>query len=63
MQMGFQRLHDRSGVSYDRKINPYVLSDLCRVDIDVDDLRMRRKRIDLSCNTVIESCADCDQEV
>ena len=47
----------------DRHINVLILANLCRVNIDMDHFCMRCEGFNLSGNTVVEPCADGDQEI
>ncbi len=57
------RLEDSFDVTHDRDIDDLVLPDLGRVDIDMDDRRVRREGLNLARHPVIEPDADGYQEV
>src|SRR5690606_20048672 len=50
-------------VAHDRNIRPDVLSDLGGIDVDVNNLRLRRKAGDLTGRPVVEASADVDEQV
>ena len=59
-QEGLQR---RFAVGDDRHVGAHVLADLGWIDVDVDDLRVRRERRVLAHRAVVEADADADDEV
>jgi hypothetical protein len=61
--LGRQARQDVLGVADDRDVRRDVLGDLGGVDVDVDELRVRRELIQLAGDAVIEAGADRDDEV
>ncbi len=58
-----QRRQRLAAIAEQRQIDPHVLVDRGRVDVDVDLLRIRRKRVEPSRHPVVEARADRDHEV
>ena len=50
-------------VRYNRHIHMDILGDGRRINIDMYNLCVRRKRVQLSCDPVIESCTDGKQHI
>ena len=50
-------------IGYDRNIDVDVSGDRSGVDIDVDDLCVRGKFMQLSGDTVVETCSDGEQQI
>ena len=53
----------RLDVAHDGHVHGHVLADLRRVDVDVDDARVRRVGADLAGDAVVEAHAQRDQQV
>src|SRR3954462_4720192 len=51
------------GIALDGKRGLANLAELAGIDIDVNDLRIRRESIGSTCRAVIEACTDCNQQV
>ena len=58
-----QLVDDVPGVADDRHVGVPVLADLGRVDVGVDDLRVRGEGVQLAGDPVVEAGAEGDQQV
>ena len=58
-----QRPQDAPDVAHDGDVDRDVLADLGRVDVDMDDARVRRIRADLAGHAVVEAHAQRDEQV
>ena len=54
---------DLAGIADDGNINFAELANLCRVNVGVDYLRVRREGIQITGNTVVETRANSDEQV
>ena len=63
LYLGQDGIEDAFGVADNRHIRRLGFADLCRVDIDVDDLGVGGERLQLSGHAVIEARADSDEQV
>src|SRR5206468_434394 len=54
---------DTSDVSDDGHVHTYVLADFGRVDVDVDDLGLRREAGEFAAGAVVHAHADRDHQV
>ena len=50
-------------IAMDRRRRAHVLADLCRVDVDVHDLCLRREVLEAAGHAVVEANAQADQKV
>ena len=56
-----QVVQHRGHIADNRHVGHAVLADLRRVDIDVDDARGRRERVEFAGHAVVEASADGDE--
>ena len=50
-------------VTDDRDVDPFVLPYLSRIDVDMDDIRIRRKCLHLPGDPVVKANTNCNQQV
>ena len=51
------------GIAYDRHIHAHILADLGRIEVDMDDLGVRREARCLAGHAVVETPADIEQNI
>ena len=63
----FDRLEELAennpGIADNRNVHLDILGDRRRIHVDMDYLRVRRKFVDFTGNTVVEPASDCDDQI